>query len=327
MTSSTLDNYDDPTAASLRSRASSIITTTTKFSLETLSQDDRSSIVAIRRRLEPGPSDRPRSLMSMTSVAYPAPPYSATQNSTLLLPTHEDGNFQLARSSPPELAEPPAAETASLDEASAPSPIPSPVPSGTATPSPNTPPDPDDPHARIAYYNHVVRTLDQNYTAELDRLRSHHAQELAVIRNEIDAAYRAQWKAKNREIERIREEVAVEIEQGRAECEASASRMELALQEQKERMEGEMQVAVEKARHEVEDMWERRWSDRGKVEREERKRAEEETRKRWKIRLGERDERWRDLMEELVRKVDAELCDRVLLEIKSQDDLMEMGFM
>ncbi|KAL8720135.1 MAG: hypothetical protein Q9225_002950 [Loekoesia sp. 1 TL-2023] len=254
------DAIDDTAAASLRSRASSIITTTTKFSLETLSQDDGSSILAFRERQRPGPASRPRSLLSMTSIARPAPPYTAALDSTLLLPSHQNGDFESIPNSPPvEPAEPPAPEIASIHEVMAPSPVPSSSPSGAVTPSPDTPLDPEDPRAQITYYNNVVRTLDQNYTAELDRLRAQHIQELAAIRNEIDSAYRAQWKSKNREIERIREEAAVEIDQVRKECEANISKMERELLEQKEQKDKEMGMAVEKARHEVEDLWEKRW--------------------------------------------------------------------
>ncbi|KAL8932547.1 MAG: hypothetical protein Q9211_006252, partial [Gyalolechia sp. 1 TL-2023] len=198
-----LDTSDDPAAASLRSRASSIVTTTTKFSLETLPQDDRSSLFAFRERPRPDTATRPRSLASITSITHPAPPYSAILDSALLLPTHHNVESELPQRRPA------AGEAASINEAIAPSPTPSHPPSRSTTPSPDIPPDPDDhPRAQIAYYNHVVRTLDQNYTTELGELRAQHSQELATIRNDIDAAYRTQWKAKNRENEKIREEAA-----------------------------------------------------------------------------------------------------------------------
>ncbi|KAI4124049.1 MAG: hypothetical protein LQ338_005003 [Usnochroma carphineum] len=282
------DTLDDATAASLRSRASSIITTTTKFSLETLSQDDRSSILAIQERQRPGAADRPRSLLSMTSVARPAPPYTATLDSMLLLPTHQNGDFQPAANPPPEIQAP--EKASSINEAIPPPSleaaiIPS-AASATASPPDSPPLDPDNPSAQITYYNHVVRTLDQNYTAELDKLRAQHAQELATTRHDIDAAYRAQWKAKNREIERIREEAAVEIEHMRKECEARISALETEvgtvqahLEQRLLEKEEEKQGAVQKARHEIEDMWEKRWSDRTRVENEERKRLEEAHRK------------------------------------------------
>ncbi|KAL9598243.1 MAG: hypothetical protein Q9219_004602 [cf. Caloplaca sp. 3 TL-2023] len=296
---------DDPTAGSLRSRASSIVTTTTKFSLETL-QDDSSSILAFRERQHAHPANRPRSLLSMTSIARPAPPYGATLDSTLLLPSHQHGDFERPFLHPVEPT-----QTPMLD--AAPSPKPSPPPSGSTTPSPDSPLDPEDPRAQITYYNNVVRTLDQNYTAELARLRAQHASELASIRNEIDAAYRAQWKAKNREIEKAKEEAAVEVDNARKEYGV----LERALEQQREEQEKATKVLVEKARHEVEDVWEKRWRDRARLEDEERMRMEG----RWRTRAEGRDERWRELMERVVREVDPGLCDRILSEIREQDDL------
>lgn len=324
-----LDTNDDPAAVSIRSRASSIVTTTTKFSVETLSQDDRSSIFALRERQRPEPTTRPRSIASITSIARPAPPYSAILDSTLLLPNHQNLEPHLPQRHSI------ATEAVSINEAIAPSPAPSLPASGTVTPSPGTPPDLDeDPRTQITYYNHVVRTLDQNYTAELERLRAQHEQELATIRNDIDAAYRTQWKAKNREIEKIREEAAVEIDQARKET----SEMEQELLEQKERKDEDVRILVQKARHEVEDLWERRWRDRTRVESEERERMEREHRKKiadaiavikekWKTRLEWRDERWKEAMEDMVKHVDPELCERVLADIQAQDELMEIGFM
>ncbi|KAI4179930.1 MAG: hypothetical protein L6R41_007555 [Letrouitia leprolyta] len=324
-----VDTNDDPAAVSVRSRASSIVTTTTKFSVETLSQDDQSSIFAPRERQRPEPTARPRSLASITSIARPAPPYGAIYDSTLLVPSHQNVESQL-----PQMRSI-AAESGSIDEAIAPFPGPSLHISGTATPSPSTPPDlDDDPRAQITYYNHVVRTLDQNYTAELERLRAQHEQELATIRNDIDAAYRTQWKAKNREIEKIREEAAVEIDQAQQET----LEIERELSELREQRDEVMRVLVEKARHEVEDLWEKRWRDRTRVEREERERMEKEhgkkiadavavVKEKWKTRLEWRDERWKEAMEEMVRHVNPELCERVLADIQAQDELMEIGFM
>ncbi|KAL8954260.1 MAG: hypothetical protein Q9183_007233 [Haloplaca sp. 2 TL-2023] len=167
-------------------------------------------------------------------------------------------------------------ETVSLNEALPPSP----GPSEAVTPLPESPVDPDEnPHAQAAYYSNVVRTLDQNYTAAIERLRKEHVQEIATTRHDIDQAYRAQWKVKNHQIERIREEAAKardeEIASLRAlyeerykDMEEKVSRLEKELQAEKDKQ----QVAVEKARHEVEDVWEKRWSDRNEVEKSEKQR-------------------------------------------------------
>lgn len=281
---------DGSTTESLRSRASSIVTTTTKFSLETLSQDDCSSIGALRDWQRPNPASRPRSFRSMTSIARPAPPYTAALDSSLLFPTHRDGDFQPTPSSQVEPTVPSAASasaSASINEGLSPS------PSAGSTASPHDggdspTDDPDNPPTKlVTYYNLVVRTLDQNYTTSLETLRAQHASDLASTRHSIDAAYRAQWKAKNREIEVIRQEAAKEVEEVKQECakemermekgcEDNARQMERAIIEHREQKDREMAVAVLKARHEVEDLWERRWAERMKVEEEEKRRRERE---------------------------------------------------
>ncbi|KAL8644372.1 MAG: hypothetical protein Q9210_007289 [Variospora velana] len=294
---------DDLTTASLRSRASSIITTTTKFSLETLSQDDRSSIVAIRERRRPNNIDRPPSMLSITSIARPAPPYSETPDSPVLLLDHQNRESRPPLS--PSSGLPPAgrtSDTASIDEAFPPSPSDSATASPTASPiasdddDDDPPLDPDNRRTRTRYYSQIVRTLDQNYTSSLAALRTQHARDLGATRHSIDAAYRAQWKAKGREIELMKQEAALEmetvkrdaareieevkreatreVEQMRKECEGNARQTERAIVEHTEQKDREMQAAVQKARHEVEDMWERRWSERTRVEAEEKKRRE-----------------------------------------------------
>ena len=273
-----IDEPADVTASSLRSRASSIVTTTTKFSLETLSQDDQSSIGTQWDGYRAGRRERPRSMISMTSIARPAPPYSEAVNSGSSA-NHEHGILQLQLGLLAEAARQPS-ETVSLNEALPPSP----GPSEAATPLPESPVDPDEnPHTQAAYYSNVVRTLDQNYTAAIEHLRQEHVQEIATTRHDIDQAYRAQWKVKNQQIERIREEAArardEEIASLRAlyeerykDMEEKVLRLEKELQAEKDKQ----QVPVEKARHEVEDVWERRWSDRNEVEKSEKQRANAE---------------------------------------------------
>ncbi|KAI4261138.1 MAG: hypothetical protein L6R42_003659 [Xanthoria sp. 1 TBL-2021] len=278
--STILDPIDDLSGASLRSRASSIVTTS-RFSLETISQDDRSSIGAIwerQHRLGNNNSGRPHSI---TSVAHPAPPYTEAINSTLQLPTHHNGNLQGLLSRLAEVADRPA-EAASLNEPLAPSTI----ASGDTTPAPDSPLDPElNPSTQAAYYSNVVRTLDSNFTAELEHLRQKHVQDLALTRHQIDSVYRAQWKAQNRENEKIREEAAKardeEVQRIKAESDArvrgleeKVRELEGALVAQAEEGHAKHEKAVEKARHEVEDLWERRWRDRARIEEEEKERAE-----------------------------------------------------
>lgn len=135
-----------------------------------------------------------------------------------------------------------------------------------------------------------MRTLDSNYTAELERLRQKHAQDLALTRHEIDSAYRTQWKAQNRENEKIREEAAKakdeEVQRIKAESNARVRDLEEKVKElerqmvaQVEEWHEERENAIERARHEVEDLWERRWRDRARIEEEEKERAEIEREK------------------------------------------------
>ncbi|KAI4112374.1 MAG: hypothetical protein LQ345_006471 [Seirophora villosa] len=291
-TAAAFDTHDDPSTASLRSRASSIITTTTKFSLETLSQDDRSSIVAIRERPRPNLTGRPRSMLSMTSIARPAPPYTETPEFPLVLPGHQSGDFQHPLNPPSDLP-PPQPSSASI-----PTPPPPSSPDSATTSPPasssasdsdasSSPLDPDNPRTCTRYYSQIVRTLDQNYTASLAALRAQHARDLAATRHSIDAAYRTQWKAAARdtelakqdaarEVEAVKQEAARAAEAMRRECEGNARQMERAIVEHAEQKEWEMQAAVQRARHEVEDLWERRWRERARVEAEEKARRERE---------------------------------------------------
>ncbi|KAL8705308.1 MAG: hypothetical protein Q9201_001554 [Fulgogasparrea decipioides] len=291
-----IDTIEDLTPGSLRSRASSIVTTTTKFSLETLSQDDQSSIGNRWERARSGHNDRPRSRLSMSSIAHPAPPYSEAVESTLLLPSHQNGDFQLQQQFLAPLADRPLGAV-SVNEALPPSP----VSSGVATPSIQSPiDDPDEnPRARAAYYSNVVRTLDQNYTAAIERLRQEHAQAIATTRYDIDQAYRTQWKEKNREIERIREEAALakdrEVDQIRVENEARVKALEERVKELANELNGQKQsqdAAIEKARHEIEDLWERRWRDRIKIEREEKARSETDWESRMEASVNAETEKW-----------------------------------
>ncbi|KAL9012689.1 MAG: hypothetical protein Q9173_002555, partial [Seirophora scorigena] len=264
-TAAAFDTHDDPSTASLRSQASSIITTTTKFSLETLSQDDRSSIVAIRERSRPNPASRPRSTLSMTSIARPAPPYTETPDFPLVLPGHQGGDFQHPLNPPSDLPpiQPPSDNTASVHSPHPPS------SSDSATASPpasddsdaSSPLDPDNPRTCTRYYSQIVRTLDQNYTTSLAALRAQHARDLAATRHSIDAAYRTQWKAAARdtelakqdaarEVEAVKQEAARAAEAMRRECEGNARHIERAIVEHAEQKEWEMQAAVQRARHE-----------------------------------------------------------------------------
>jgi len=159
---------------------------------------------------------------------------------------------------------------------------------------PQQPPTPSDPENTLSmHYGRIVRTIDENHSRQLARVRLDHEQELASTRNAIDGAYRKEFKAKNREIERVREEAANEMEQVRREAAADVAAMQEEIEtlsanhdgivrgiqrENAERLvtlHAEHQAATEKARHAIEDLWEDRWNDRTKFAAEEAKRSTE----------------------------------------------------
>ncbi|KAL8741538.1 MAG: hypothetical protein Q9190_005866 [Brigantiaea leucoxantha] len=203
---------------SIRSRASSVFSTGTKISLATLSTEEREQILedTLARR-NARFNSRPRSLLSVTSYDRPAPPYSEALLAPQLSPTHRDApvftrsaSIPLSRSQTPSQHSPPE----------------------LSTPEPSTPVE----NSLAAEYSRIVRTIDENYASELQRLcqeqellrqdleqritihatetaqlKRSHEQEISSLRHNIDQAYRKDWRAKNREVERIREEAAAHI--------------------------------------------------------------------------------------------------------------------
>jgi len=256
---------------SYRSRASSVISTGTKFSIQTMPQGH----FHIDGFLEGGNSQhvttRPASLYSVRSMAPSLPPYDGHQTTDLLLSTGTHaGHVNLLQTS----------ANHDLQIASS---------IGNNHEQPPTPSDPE--NALSMHYGRVVRTIDHNHARQLARIHSAHELELASLREAIDQAYRKEWKAKNREMERVREEVANEIEQVRREGAANVAAMKEEIQtlsathedtvariqeENADRLfmlNEEHQAAVEKARNAIEDLWEGRWNDRTQVAAEETKRA------------------------------------------------------
>ncbi|MCJ1274880.1 hypothetical protein MMC21_002678 [Puttea exsequens] len=274
-------------AGSHRSRASSVMSTGTKFSISTipqpgyrsdgsdenenhtghrtsnsLSRHDRGASNAPDRALSEArnahlAATRPSSIHSFRSSAPSLPPYEGHEPPELhheTMPDHEDGPEQPV------------------------SPL-------------------DSENALSRHYGRIVRTIDENHARQLERIYRGHSQEVAELRESIDKAYRQEFKVKDREIERVREQCAKEIsavegEKDREllrvsqESAARAARLEgqiTALEvshddtiarmqrehEIKEREHSqkiaEMQVAhekaTEKACHAVEDVWETRWFD------------------------------------------------------------------
>ena len=264
-----LDQRWENEAGSLRSRASSVISTGTKFSFSTLAHEEHHpNIDGVLNRLNSVASrNRPGSVFSCEE---PAPPYEdqeatePTQASTV-----ECEAVTLTRSSTP------VAEENVLQ--------------------PTTPPFFDSESAMRDHYTRIIRTLDSSHAQALSTLTESHTQELSALRlslstaaqahieqlqlkyeqqlaatrNEIDLAYRKEFKAVRRDTERIREEAATEVAN---------------LKEENEKV-------VVKARNAVEDVWEGRWNDRIRVAADEVDRIE----KRGQERIGRAAGRIQDL--------------------------------
>ena len=252
---------------SFRSRASSVISTGTKFSISTMPQGHFHIDDVLEGNAARTASTRPRSLYSMRSIAPSLPPYD--------------------------------------DQPPRPTPIQTSAPSGGDSEQPPTPSSADPENSLSIHYGRVVRTIDENHARQLARIyESHdqqlkvHEQELAATREAVDQAYRKEWKAKNREMERIREEAAAsvaemqklleqELERGREECATkvaaledrikslsvthgeSLARVQQDATSQVAALHEEYQATIEKARNAIEDLWEGRWNDRTRLAAEE----------------------------------------------------------
>ncbi|KAF6237808.1 hypothetical protein HO173_004009 [Letharia columbiana] len=264
---------------SVRSRASSVISTGTKFSISTLPQGHFQIDDVLEGNAARTTSTRPGSMYSIRSIAPSLPPYE--------------------------------------DQAPRPAPIQTSAPSGNDSEQPPTPSTADPENALSIHYGRVVRTIDENHARQLARIyEAHdqqlktHVQELAATREAVDQAYRKEWKANNREIERIREEAAAsvaemqktldrDLERGREGCAAKVAALEERIQslsithtkslariqqdatDQVIMLHEEYQATIDKARNAIEDLWEGRWNDRTRLAAEEAQRRDLERDAEW----------------------------------------------
>lgn len=151
-----------------------------------------------------------------------------------------------------------------------------------------------------AHYSRIVRTIDERYTSELDRLKQElsaqqdrHVEEVALMRNNVDGAYRQVLKARDQQVEKAKGEAATKVFE--LEKEVLASKADNArkiaethdqIAKEKEAMLEEHAKNVERERNAVEDVWERRWRDRMSLLDEEASR-----------RVRERDQAWLRFLE------------------------------
>jgi hypothetical protein len=268
---------------SVRSRASSVFSTGTKFSIATIPQEDLQS---------PGPgfserfvrnAARPQSLKTLASHEGPAPPYEIYQSETAQ-PSPAQNQF-MAIEHVPSLA------AAAFD-------------------MPSTSPVSEPENALVIHYGRVVRTIDQNHALELAQIANEHERklaqaikeqerELAAVRHEIDQAYRREWKAKNREVEKFREEANARVANLEAEYHnliiahaATAARLQQENSDQIAALVDAHEISIDKARNEIEDLWEGRWSDRVRLAAEEARILDLENQRRLEKAVADRDEEW-----------------------------------
>ena len=273
------DATSNPETVSFRSRASSVISTGTKFSVSTAPQGLSYIDDVLEGNTPRITSTRPGSIYSTRSIAPSLPPYE--------------------------------------DQTQRPAPIQIPALSGTESDQPQTPSTADPENALSIHYGRVVRTIDENHARQLARLyEAHdrqlqaHEQELAATREAVDQAYRKEWKAKNREMERVREEAAAsvaamqerldwELERGKDECAAKVAALEEQIEslsathadnlaraqqeatDQVVTLHEEYRSTIDKARNAIEDLWEGRWNDRTRLAAEEARRRDSERDAEW----------------------------------------------
>lgn len=265
--------HDSVYAPSVRSRASSVFSTGTKFSIATLPHEElQNPEFGIA-----GPSfrnnTRPRSLMTLASHEQPAPPYDGRLASGVRQLSPSQLRYGVVGPTGSPTVE-------SFDTA--------------ATSSPNESED-----ALRIHYGRIVQTIDQNHALELSRLAQAHERELAAIRHEIDQAYRKEWKAKNREVEKVREEANTRVATLEDACksltlghEAIVMSMQKEITERIVALTEAHEIAVDKARNEVEDLWEGRWADRTRLAAEEGRRANAESQRQLELAIASRDKEW-----------------------------------
>lgn len=263
----------DEEEASLRSRASSVVTTGTRFSISTLPNEEYSNFDNVHGRSARSTATRPRSIFSFASNETSLPPYEVSRAEESLGPSARQDIVEA-----PEQSSGPAGQT----------------------PSPTSPVvDPE--NTLSMHYGRVVRTIDQNHINQMRRLKEAHQEELGTTRHAIDQAYRSVLKARNREVERMREEMASLS----AEHDATIARLQREAIEQATEQLQAHHVALDKACNAIEDVWEARWNDRIRLADEEASKRDSLYQQRLNTLTNERDRAIEDGHNALVQRDNA----------------------
>lgn len=283
----TSDHNTDIEVDSVRSRASSVVSTGTRFSISTLPIEEPSQTDGLLGRLNHASAFRPRSFMSTNSYEQPAPPYeSRSAGETPYLPVgHHD----------------PAPSTQSF------------IALEDSEQSPTTSPE----NSLSMHYSRVVRTIDRNHSNQMRRIKEAHHEELGATRNAIDHTYRKELKAKAREVEKVREEMASLV----ATHEADLARLQREAIEQATDQAESHRIEMEKACNAIEDLWEARWSDRMRLAAEETRKASDRAKEEKRKTIERRDQAW---IEQLVKR-HPDLSDEIKALIDTLDRPREVG--
>lgn len=275
------DSSIDHDGTSTRSRASSVFSTGTKFSIATLPQEELQSSGPGISGLIVRNAARPLSLRTLASHEGPAPPYEIYQTSEAPQPSPAQRRFA-------EIEHPHSLVAATSE---------------TLSTSPASEPE----NVLSMHYGRVVQTIDQNHARELAHLAKEHERELAhllkeneralaAVRHEIDQAYRREWKAKNREVEKFREEANARVASLEVECQdlaiahaAIIAQLQQDASDQVATLVEAHELATDKARNAIEDLWEGRWSDRDRLAAEEARRLGLENQRRFEKAEADRD--------------------------------------
>lgn len=225
---------------SLRSRASSVVSTGTKTSIGTLQREEPlSSNLSLVQDVLRLAARRPGSILSVTSLEHAAPPYEGLNLSTTTI------TERAADSDDPAVGDRPSPSYSEAELSENDSPL-------TA----------DTDNALFAHYRQIVSTVDQNYQQQLAEMRQRI--------NDIDQVYRKELRARDREVEKAREEVATRedqmLEQQQVAVDKARNQVEdiwetrwkdiIRLQaEEMRRLELEGQKALERAVAERDEEW------------------------------------------------------------------------
>ena len=291
---------------SIRSRASSVISTGTKTSIGTYEEQHSAGIDVLLGTRNFRITARPGSILSISSFDCPAPAYEAHASSHAATPS---APARVPRTNSAPLGTQPQNFTSSQTTLPTPKAMSPHTPHlssrESSPPSPPVSPSAVDPENAISqHYTRVVRTIDANHHEEVARLKSTHAAELAQIRHDIDQAYRKELKAKDAQIEHIREETSKAISEIEDRCmhELELRSRELdsvrnAMEELEVRLAEEWAEKVERARNAVEDQWELRWQDRARIAQLGAEIEKERQQMRLTQALEARDKQWNEYLE------------------------------